>query len=182
MMLNAVGVLEIRAAAVAFSTLFAAFGARSIGMPQSLVQIYVHIVFSTKGRRMSLRDKVFRERVHAYLAGICNNQDSPAIRVGGVEDHVHILCRLSKTLDIAALVRELKRDSSKWIKEEMPDLADLHWQNGYGAFSISPVHVEALKEYIANQEEHHRRESFQDEFRRLGAKYGLEIDERYVWE
>jgi REP element-mobilizing transposase RayT len=151
-------------------------------MPQSLVQIYVHLVFSTKDRRPFLRDKAFRERVHAYLAGICNNQDSPSIRVGGVEDHVHILCRLSKTLDVAALVREIKRDSSKWIKDQNPRLGDFHWQNGYGAFSISPSHVETLEEYIRNQEEHHRRESFQDEFRRLCAKYGLQIDERYVWD
>jgi putative transposase len=147
-------------------------------MPQSLAQIYLHIVFSTKDRRPFFRDKSFRDRLHAYLAGICDNQDSPSIRVGGVEDHVHILCRLSKTLDVAALVREIKRDSSKWIKDENPRLGDFHWQNGYGAFSISPSHVEAVKEYILNQEDHHRRESFQDEFRRLCAKYHLPIDER----
>jgi putative transposase len=151
-------------------------------MPQSLVQIYLHLVFSTKDRQPFLRDRSFRERTHAYLAGICDNQNSPSLRVGGFEDHVHILCRLSKTLDVAALVRELKRDSSKWIKDENPRLADFHWQNGYGAFSVSPSHVEALKEYILNQEEHHHRESFQDEFRRLCAKYHLPIDERYVWD
>jgi putative transposase len=151
-------------------------------MPQSLVQIYVHLVFFTKDRRPFLRDKSFRERLHAYLAGTCENQASPSIRVGGVEDHVHVLCRLSKTLDVAALVRELKRDSSKWIKDEMPRLTDFHWQNGYGAFSVSPGHVDPLKHYIANQEEHHRQESFQDELRRLCLKYGLQIDERYVWD
>ena len=77
---------------------------------------------------------------------------------------------------------QLKRDSSKWIKTEQPRLAEFHWQAGYGAFSISPSHVDALKEYILKQEEHHRRESFQDEFRRLCKKYGIEIDERYVWD
>ena len=102
--------------------------------------------------------------------------------VGGVEDHVHVLCRLGKTIDVADLIRDLKRDSSKWIKSEQPRLAEFHWQQGYGAFSISPSHVDALKEYIINQEEHHRHESFQDEFRRLCKKYGLEIDERYVWD
>jgi putative transposase len=151
-------------------------------MPQSLVQIYVHIVFSTKDRAPFLRDTAFRERVHAYLVGICKNQDCPSLRIGGVEDHVHILCRLSKTLDVSALVRELKRDSSKWIKDENPRLPDFYWQNGYGAFSVSPSHVEALIEYIDNQVEHHRHESFQDEYRRLCKKYGLEIDERYVWD
>jgi len=99
-----------------------------------------------------------------------------------VEDHIHILCRLSKTLDVAALIREIKRDSSKWIKDENPQLSEFHWQNGYGAFSVSPSHVEPLKHYIANQEQHHARESFQDEYRRRCLKYGLKIDERYVWD
>ncbi len=98
------------------------------------------------------------------------------------EDHVHILCRLSKTLDVSTLIRELKRESSKWIKQEYPQLVEFHWQNGYGAFSISPSHVDALTAYINNQEDHHSRESFQDDFRRLCLKYGIEIDERYVWD
>ena len=107
-------------------------------MPQSLVQIYLHVVFSTKLRQAFLTDDAFRERVHAYLAGVCNTLGSPALSVGGVEDHVHLLCRLSKTISTADLVRELKRDSSKWIKAEQPALGDFHWQNGYGAFSVSP--------------------------------------------
>ena len=111
-------------------------------MPQSLVQIYVHVVFSTKHRYPFLTEVDFRERTHAYLAGICNHLDSPAVRVGGVEDHVHLLCRLSKTHSMADLVRELKRDSSKWIKAEREELQDFHWQNGYGAFSIGPGHVD----------------------------------------
>jgi putative transposase len=151
-------------------------------MPQSLVQIYVHLVFSTKHRQPSLRDRALRDRMHAYLAGICNNQDSPSLRVGGADDHVHILCRLSKTIDVSALIRELKRDSSKWIKDQDARRKDFHWQDGYGAFSVSPSHVDALTQYIATQEEHHRQESFQDEFRRLCRKYGVEIDERYVWD
>jgi REP element-mobilizing transposase RayT len=151
-------------------------------MPQSLSQIYLHIVFSTKDRKPFLTDKDFRDRAHAYLAGICKNLDCPALIVGGVEDHVHTLCRFGKTIDVATLLRELKRDSSKWIKAQQPRLAEFHWQAGYGAFSISPSHVDALKEYIQNQEEHHRRESFQDEFRRLCKKYAIAIDERYVWD
>jgi REP element-mobilizing transposase RayT len=151
-------------------------------MPQSLVQIYVHIVYSTKHRKPSLRDKELRDQTQRYLAGICKGQKCPALIVGGVEDHVHILCRLGKSIAIADFIRDLKRDSSKWVKTVEPRLADFHWQNGYGAFSVSPSHIEALKEYIANQEEHHRHETFQDEFRRLCKKYGLEIDERYVWD
>ncbi len=139
-------------------------------MPQSLAQIYVHIVFSTKHRKPFLRDDAFRERTHAYLIGICKGQECPSLQTGGTEDHIHLLCRLSKTLDIAALIRELKRDSTKWIKAENSHLSDFHWQSGYGAFSVSPSHVEGLKRYIANQMEHHKQETFQDEFRRLCRK------------
>jgi len=151
-------------------------------MPQSLVQIYLHIVFSTKLRQPFLKDKEFRERTHAYLAGACKNMHCPALIVGGVEDHIHILCRFGKEIAVSDFNRDLKRESSKWVKEEQPALADFYWQAGYGAFSISPSHTEPVQRYIANQEEHHRQETFQDEFRRLCKKYGLEIDERYVWD
>jgi len=150
-------------------------------MPQSLVQIYLHIVYSTKDRRPFLSNKQLRDRTHAYLAGTCSKLKCPAVIVGGIEDHVHILCRFSKTIEVADLIRELKRDSSKWIKEQDRQLIDFHWQSGYGAFSVSPSHMEALKDYIANQDEHHQKESFQDEFGRLCRKYSVEIDERFVW-
>ena len=151
-------------------------------MPQSLAQIYLHVVFSTKGRAPFLNDDSLRADVHAYLAGICRNTDSPSIIVGGTSDHVHILCYLSKTQTVADLVREIKRESSKWIKVKASDLSAFHWQNGYGAFSISPSHIELVRNYIQNQREHHREESFQDEFRRLLKKYGMDCDERYVWD
>ena len=151
-------------------------------MSQSLVQIYVHAVFSTKHRAPFLKEEDFRDRTHRYLAGICRNLQCPPLIVGGVEDHVHILFRLGKKVAIADLIRDVKRESSKWVKLEQPRLTHFYWQLGYGAFSISPSHVDGLIEYIANQEEHHRHETFQDEFRRLCRKYGLEIDERYVWD
>ena len=151
-------------------------------MGQSLVQIYVHLIFSTKHRQPLLKDAEFRARTHAYLAGIARNLDSPALIVGGVEHHVHLLVRLGKQIDVSQLIRELKRDSSKWIKDERPQLSDFYWQDGYGAFSVSPAHVDDLVAYITNQEEHHHQEDFQTEFRRLCAKYGVGIDERYVWD
>ena len=151
-------------------------------MSQSLSQIYLHIVFSTRQRRPFLQDKQIRERMHAYLKGICDKQDCPSLRIGGVEDHVHIACRLAKTLDVSTLIKELKQGSSVWVKSEFPILSAFHWQKGYGAFSVSPSHLPALKLYIENQEQHHRRESFQDEFRRLLKKYEVEYDERYVWD
>lgn len=112
-------------------------------MPQSLVQIYLHIVFSTKHRELN---------------------------------------RHSKNISVADCLRDLKRSSSEWIKTLSPTLSSFHWQNGYGAFSVSPSHVEGVRTYILGQDEHHRHESFQDEFRRLCRKYGVEIDERYVWD
>ena len=151
-------------------------------MSQSLVQIYLHLVFSTKNRQPFLRDEAFRERVHAYLVGICNNVDCPSIKAGGVEDHVHLLCRFGKCIELQYFLRDLKRDSSKWVKTQKPRLSEFHWQLGYGAFSVSPSHVEALKRYIEDQPEHHRHETFQDEFRRLCRKYGVPIDERYAWD
>jgi REP element-mobilizing transposase RayT len=151
-------------------------------MPQSLAQIYLHVVFSTKHRAPLLLDSELRSRTHAYLAGTCRNLDSPSIIVGGVADHVHILCRLGKTICIADFVRELKRESSKWLKEQAPELANFYWQNGYGAFSVSPGHVGELTKYIANQEQHHSGESFQAEFVRLLSIYQIEYDERYVWD
>jgi REP element-mobilizing transposase RayT len=98
-------------------------------MSQSLSQIYLHIVFSTKNRAPLLADKALREGLHAYLAGTCRNLDSPSLIVGGVEDHVHILCRLSKNLSVAQYLRALKRESSKWIKTKSRELAS-YWQNG----------------------------------------------------
>jgi REP element-mobilizing transposase RayT len=151
-------------------------------MSQSLAQVYLHLVFSTKLRRAWLQNKDLRTEMHNYLGGTCRNLESPSLIVGGVEDHVHILCRLSRTITIAELIRELKRESSKWLKTKSVEFADFHWQDGYGAFSISPGHVEPVRTYIANQEEHHKKVSFQDEFRRLLRIYGVEYDERYVWD
>jgi len=151
-------------------------------MPQSLVQIYLHIIFSTKHRRPFLEDKKVRERTHAYLVGACRNLECPSLIVGGVADHVHLLTRHSKNITVADFLRELKRQSSKWVKTIDPVLSAFHWQNGYGAFSVSPSQVEVVKSYIAKQEEHHLRRSFKDEFRWICEKYGVEIDERYVWD
>jgi len=148
---------------------------------QSLAQIYLHVVFSTKNRVAFLRDRALRQKIHAYLAGTCGKLHSPSLIVGGVEDHVHLLVRLAKDLTVSILIRELKRESSKWIKCLSAELSTFYWQQGYGVFSISPAHLEPLKKYIAAQEDHHRRETFQDEFRRLLKKYRVEYEERYVW-
>ena len=128
-------------------------------MSQSLVQIYLHVVFSTKQRQPFLADNQIREQAHAYLAGICKNLKCPALIVGGVEDHVHILNRHSKNISVADFLRDLKRASSEWIKTLSPTLSSFHWQAGYGAFSISPSHVTEVRSYIAKQDEHHHHQS-----------------------
>ena len=151
-------------------------------MPQSLAKIIVHTVFSTKDRRPFLRDKALREELHRYLGGILTNLDCQPLIIGGVEDHVHILSTLSRTGTAAEMVKEVKRGSSLWLKTKNPDLQDFAWQSGYGIFSLGHSQVEAVQKYIAGQEEHHRKVSFQDEFREFLKRYEIEFDERYVWD
>jgi len=150
-------------------------------MPQSLANVLVHVIFSTKGRQPILA-KVLRPELEAYLAGILGNLDCPAVRVGAMPDHVHFLCRLSRNFAVAKVVEEAKKGSSKWVKTKATALRNFHWQNGYGAFSVSPSMAAAVIQYIANQEEHHRHVTFQEEYRALLEKQGLEFDERYVWD
>ncbi|CAK8717736.1 IS200/IS605 family transposase [Candidatus Electrothrix laxa] len=151
-------------------------------MPQSLAKIYLHLIFSTKDRMPFLADKKVREETHAYLFGACRELGVPPVIVGGVADHVHLACSMPRTLRVADFVRDIKRTSSSWLKQQSEGTVNFHWQSGYGVFSISPSHVDALKEYILGQEEHHRDISFQDEFRQIAQKYGIEYDERYVWD
>ena len=150
-------------------------------MPQSLSRILVHIVFSTKQRQPYLKPDV-RNEVCRYMAGILKEHQSPAIEIGGVEDHIHLLCRMSRTITQADLVKELKRVSSLWIKQRDPGSSEFAWQGGYGAFSVSPSALDRTTNYIANQEQHHQKRTVQDEYRALLRKHGMEWDERYVWE
>jgi len=150
-------------------------------MGQSLLKIYVHIVFSTKHREPILKGKV-EEELHAYLGGICNNLDCQPLKIGGYTDHVHILCMLSKKITVMKLLEELKSHSSKWLKTKGDVYRNFYWQNGYGAFSVNPAETEKVITYIANQHEHHDRKSFQEEYRIFLEKYQVEYDERYVWE
>jgi REP element-mobilizing transposase RayT len=151
-------------------------------MPQSLARVVLHVIFSTKNRVSFLKDLELRSRLHAYLAGILQRIDCEPILINGVEDHVHILCNLSRTVAIAQLIEEVKKNSSKWMKEQSPAYRDFFWQSGYGSFSVSQSNIEQVRAYVAAQPEHHRKLSFQDELRALYRKHGIEFDERYVWE
>ncbi len=151
-------------------------------MPQSLAKILLHTVFSTKDRRPFLRDPMLRTEMHAYLGGILTHLECQPILVGGVEDHVHVLAGLSRSCAVAEMIKELKRGSSLWIKDRSPGLSDFAWQNGYGVFSLGFSQLEIVKQYLAGQEQHHQKHSFQDEFRRLLRRYQIAYDERYVWD
>ncbi|HSI75064.1 MAG TPA: IS200/IS605 family transposase [Lunatimonas sp.] len=150
-------------------------------MGQSLAQIYIHLIFSTKNRQPLLHSP-FEEELHRYIGGICNRKDCIPIKIGGYTDHVHILCKLSKKVTIMNLLEEIKSHSSKWIKTLDKSLENFYWQDGYGAFSINPAQIDAAIKYIANQKEHHKKISFQDEYRAFLRKYHVEYNERYVWD
>lgn len=151
-------------------------------MPQSLSKILVHTVFSTKHRQPCFRDEGLRSELHHYIGGILNTLKCGPIVVGGVEDHVHILSQLARTCEPAAMVKEVKRVSSLWIKDQASELGHFAWQAGYGMFSIGHSQLSSVKNYVLNQESHHRQRSFQDEFRLLLARYEVDYDERYVWD
>ncbi len=150
-------------------------------MPQSLSAVYIHLVFSTKERRPFLRDKTIRNSLHSYLGGISKQLECAPIITGGMEDHVHLLARFGRTITQAEWVKELKRVSNLWLKEQH-SIRDFEWQGGYADFSVSASHLEQVKEYIANQEQHHRKINFQDELRTLLRRYHVEWDERYIWD
>ena len=150
-------------------------------MPQSLANIYIHLIFSTKNRHPFLTDSI-RPNLHAYLATVGKTIDCPIILVNSVEDHVHILHRLSRTTTIAKAVEEFKKSTSKWLKSQSPELAKFSWQSGYGAFSLSESQLDSVTTYIQNQREHHRVKSFKEEFREFLSKNNITFDEEHVWD
>jgi REP element-mobilizing transposase RayT len=150
-------------------------------MPQSLAAILVHVIFSTKNRERFIQPEIESE-LFPYMATSCQSVNSPALLINGTMDHVHLLVNLGRKTAIADLVEEVKSSSSGWIKSKGPGYKNFYWQAGYGAFSIGQSGVEALKEYIAKQKEHHRVRTFQEEYRDILLRYQLECDERYVWD
>ena len=148
-------------------------------MPQSFCQIYAHLIFSTKDRQALLHDDI-RPRVHAYLATLVRDLDSKYVVVGGVEDHVHILFDLAKMHAPVEFVEKVKKESSKFVKTLGERYQGFYWPRGYGMFSVSRVHRDDVEAYVRNQEEHHRKRTFQEEFRTYLDRYGIRFDERYV--
>ena len=150
-------------------------------MSQSLVKNLIHLVYSTK-RRQPWIPKDHRVGLFAYQAGILQEWDSPALVIGGVEDHVHALFALSKNHPLKKIVEEVKKGSSKWMKVGGPQNPDFHWQAGYAAFFVSHSILGELKRYVENQDDRHRKMTFQDELRALFRRHGIEFDERFVWD
>lgn len=150
-------------------------------MSQSLVKNLVHLAYSTKHRQPWLT-KPHRADLFAYQSGIFKQWDSPALVIGGVEDQIHALFSLSKNHALKTIVEEVKKGSSKWMKTEGPRNKKFFWQAGYAAFSVSQSNEIQVRRYIQNQENHHRRMTFQDELRELFRRHEIEFDERYVWD
>lgn len=150
-------------------------------MPQSLTRVYVHITFSTK-HRANLIDDSIKDSLFDYLGGICKGLECNPLKVGGYRNHVHILCLLSKKIAQMKLLEELKKQSSKWIKTKGPEYSNFYWQDGYGIFSVNPHQTDIVIKYIMSQEEHHKKKTFENEFRKFLKKFDVEYDERYVWD
>jgi putative transposase len=150
-------------------------------MPQSLSAVYIHLVFSTKERRPFLKDENVRTSLHSQLGRISKQLGCAPIITGGTEDHVHLLARFARTITQAEWVKELKRVSNLWLKQEFL-IRTFEWQGGYADFSVSASNLERVKKYIANQQLHHRTISFKDELRTLLRRHNVEWDERFIWE
>jgi REP element-mobilizing transposase RayT len=149
-------------------------------MGQSLTHLLVHAIFSTKDRRPFLQSEEVRSEIYAYMAGTLKNFECHPIKIGGVEDHVHVFSSLSKNIAFSELIGRLKGASSRRLKEK--GLYGFGWQNGYGAFSVSESNAEAVTAYILNQAEHHKKFSYQEEIREIFKRHQVAFDERYVWD
>jgi len=149
-------------------------------MAQSLCKIYLHIIFHVKTCSPNI-DEQDLEHVHSYIGHLINVAGCQSIRVGGVSDHVHVVCLLSRNQTVSHLVEEMKRNSSRWIKTFNPKYHDFAWQGGYAAFSVSQSVVDKTIQYVENQQEHHRKLSFHDEYLQFLKLYGIEYDDRYVF-
>jgi len=148
-------------------------------MSQSFVKFYAHIVFHTK-YSMDLIKADIEDELYSYIGGILKSINSVPIRIGGIEDHVHVLCTLPKTMSLADLTEEIKKSSSKWIKTKGQAYSNFYWQSGYGGFSVGWSQVEIVKNYISNQNIHHKKVTFLDEYKELLDENGVEYDERYL--
>ena len=149
-------------------------------MPQSLSKLYVHLIFHIKYTSVKIRE-ADEQRLYSYMGSVIKTNNSIPIVIDGVEDHVHILCAMSKNIALAKLLEEIKRHSSRWIKDIDNYYKTFAWQGGYGGFSVSPSLHDRTKRYIENQKKHHKKVTFQEEYLMFLNEYGIEYDEKYLW-
>ncbi len=150
-------------------------------MPQSIIKLLTHIVFSTKNR-VDLIHPEIENGLFGYIHGIVENNSAKLIIANGTTDHIHLLISLPKKIDIPELVGDIKRDSSVWVKKQDTNFKNFYRQRGYGAFSVGQTEIDVVKNYIAKQKEHHRKKDFKTEYRGFLRKYQIGYDERYVWD
>lgn len=149
-------------------------------MSQSLSKLFIHIVFHTKNSYILIRNED-KAKLYEYIGSVIKDRGSIPISINGTYNHVHILCVLSKNISLAMLTEEIKRHSSRWIKTLAPYYSKFAWQGGYAGFSVSPTIVQRTKLYIENQEEHHKKRTFEEEYILFLKEYGIEYDERYLF-
>jgi putative transposase len=149
-------------------------------MANTYTSLHYHVVFSTKNRVPDIAQNI-EQRVWAYIGGIARKHKMTALQVGGVEDHIHALVTAPPIYAPSQIAQFLKGESSKWIHEEFREMRGFGWQDGYGAFTVSKSNIPEVVRYIQNQREHHRKKTFQEEYRELLEKHDIEYDERYIW-
>jgi putative transposase len=155
--------------------------AEGSAMPQSFVCLYCHVIFSTKNHEPFLMSK-WRPRLHAYIGGILRSKLDELLAAGGTADHLHLLVSLGKQSTVSDTIRDVKSNSSRWIHETFSNLRGFAWQTGYGAFTVSRSSLGDVRRYIANQEQHHRVRTFQEEYVAFLKRHGIQYDERYIWD
>jgi REP element-mobilizing transposase RayT len=149
-------------------------------MPKSYTNLLYHIVFSTRDRRLLIQDDM-KLRLYEYIGGAVRGLGGILLAAGGMSDHVHLLAKLRPDKSVSDVLRDLKANSSGWMHDVFPDSKEFSWQHGYGAFSVSASQVPAVKNYIANQERHHLKRSYRDEFIEILRVNDIEFDAKYLW-
>ena len=147
----------------------------------TFTNLLFHIIYSTKYRKPTIRTE-WQDDLYGYIGGIVRDQKGTLLKIGGAEDHVHLLVKLSPTIAISDVLRKIKSNSSKWINELPGVDRKFEWQSGYAAFSVSESQLPAVIKYIANQAEHHRKKTFEEEFLAILKKHNIDVDMRYVFE
>jgi REP element-mobilizing transposase RayT len=151
-----------------------------IFMANTFTSLHYHIIFSTKNRERWI-DQAVEQRIWEYLGGIARQNDMKALQIGGIEDHVHLVIGIPASLAVSKALQFLKGGSCRWIHETFPELARFQWQDGYAAFAVSKSQVPDVVRYVANQREHHKGLTFQDEYKAFLQRHDIDFDERYVW-